>query len=339
MKKTTLLLIVSLNTCSVSAQSGNHLLVSDNYGVPVNRKGAVVGKILSPEKGKVSLVKDTSGLFEMDKDRNIKLKKGKQVDADSPVSYEILLKEGNNLKSIELVKDEFIHNKVIAHRGAWKNQDFSHNSMSSLKHAVEMGCEGSEIDVRLSSDDVIVLSHDPSIGGKEVEETTAEELSEIPLKNGDFVPTLEEQIRYIKTQNKTKLVIEIKGTDKGKAIADSVVFLVHRMRAQAWVDYISFGIEYLIRVKELDPAAKVLYLGSDKSPEELKAANMDGVDFHYSLFRKDDNLAAKAKAMGLLTNVWTVNKEEEMRTMLKQDVDLITTDEPELLFKLIREPE
>lgn len=80
------------------------------------------------------------------------------------------------------------------------------------------------------------------------------------------------------------------------------------MKAQAWVDYISFGMQYLTRVKELDPAAKVLYLGSDKSLEELKAADIDGIDFHYSLFQKDPELADKAKSMDLLTNAWTVNK-------------------------------
>jgi glycerophosphoryl diester phosphodiesterase len=336
MKKAILLsLFVLFSIYILFAQSRNHLLVLDNYTIHVNQKGAVIGKVISPSGGAVSLIKDPSGLFEIGKDDNIKLKKGKQLKENSPVSYEVVLKSGSESKSFELVKDDFLHNKVIAHRGAWRNMDYSHNSMSSLKHAVELGCEGSELDVWLSSDDVVVLSHDPSIGGKVVEETTAKELSETSLKNGDFVPALEEYINYIKTQNKTKLVIEIKGTNKGKAIADSVVQLVHRLKAQAWVDYISFGIQYLVRVKELDPAAKVLYLGSDKTLEELKAAGMDGVDFHYSLFQKDKDLVGKAKSMGLLTNAWTVDDEGVMKEMLGFDIDFITTDEPEMLFKLI----
>jgi len=332
--KKVILLFVLLSVCFIHTYSQNQLLVLDNYTIPLNNKGAVVGKVISTGNEKITL-KDPSGLFEIDKEKNIKLKKGKQLTANSPISYKIILKEGKNEKSFELVKDEFLHNKVIAHRGAWKDRDFSHNSMSSLKHAVEIGCEGSELDVWMSSDDVVVLSHDPSIGGKDVESTTAAELSAVALKNGDFVPTLEEYINYIKTQNKTKLIIEIKGTNKGKAIADSVVHLVHRMKAQAWVDYISFGMQYLTRVKELDPAAKVLYLGSDKSLEELKAANIDGIDFHYSLFQKDSKLADEAKSMGLLTNAWTVNKEEDMQTMLKLKLDFITTDEPELLLRLL----
>ncbi|MDR0824162.1 MAG: hypothetical protein LBN74_03650 [Prevotella sp.] len=334
MKTILFLILFFFGFNTIYAQSGG-LFVLDNYTVPVDKKGAVVGQAISTSGKSITLAKDTSGLFTIDKKGYISLKKKKLLKTNAPIRYEITLNDGDERKAFELVKDDFIHNKVIAHRGAWKALNFSHNSISSLKRAVEIGCEASELDIWMSSDNVLFLSHDPSIGGKVIEETTAKELAEIPLKNGDFVPTLQEYIEYIKSQNKTKLVIEIKGTDKGKAVADSVVHLVHRMKAQAWVDYIAFGIEYLIRVKELDPRAKVLYLESDKGLEELKAANMDGIDFHFSTFTKDVELAGKAKAMGFLTNVWTVNKEEDMKLMLKQGVDFITTDEPELLFKVL----
>jgi len=335
MKKTIFLLFVLISTAGLQAQSAKELLVLDNYSIPVGEKGALIGKVISPDKGKISLAKDPSKLFTIDKQGNISLKKGKELTSQSPISYEITIKSGKEYKTFELVKDNFARNKVIAHRGAWKKHDVSNNSMSSLKYAIELGCEGSEIDVWMSQDDVVVLSHDPTIGGKVVEETSAEELSRIALKKGDFVPTLEETIECIKKQNKTKLVIEIKGTRVGKPIADSVVQLVHRMKAQGWVNYIAFGLEYLIRVKELDPTAEVAYLGSDKTLEELKAANMTGIDFHHSLFLKDTELAARARAMGLTTNVWTVNDEKGLETMLNQGMDYITTDEPELLFQLI----
>lgn len=337
MRKTIFLLFVFLAAVTLSAQSQKALLTLDNYSVPVGKKGAVIGKVISPDKAKTSLAKDPSKLFTIDKQGNISLKKGKEITSASPISYPITIRYGKEYKTFELVKDDFARNKVIAHRGAWKKHDVSNNSMSSLKYAIELGCEGTEIDVWMSSDNVVMLSHDPTIGGKVVEETTAEELSRIALKKGDFVPSLEETIEYIKKQNKTKLVIEIKGTRKGKPIADSVVQIVHRMNAQGWVNYIAFGLEYLVRVKELDPTAEVAYLGSDKTLEEIKAANMTGIDFHYNLFFKDTDLARKAKELGLLTNVWTVNKEEDLKTMLNQNVDYITTDEPELLFQIINE--
>lgn len=339
MKKTLILISVLLfNAILLSAQSSSKtLLTLDKYLIPVNEKGAVIGKIITQPGIKVTLAKDTSKLFTIDKQGYITLKKGKELTSTSPFRYEITLKYGKEKKAFELVKDEFIRNKVIAHRGAWKHHEASHNSMRSLKKAIELGCEGSELDFWLSSDNVLVLSHDPSIGGKKVEETTAEELYKIPLKSGDFVPSLEEYINYVKTQNKTRLVLEIKGSQIGKAIADSTVQLVHRMKAQAWVDYIAFGLEYMVRVKELDPTATVQYLGSNKTLEELKAANMSGIDFNQKMYLNDPELVSKAKKLGFITNVWTVNKEEDMRTLLQQGVDYITTDEPELLLKIISE--
>lgn len=335
MKKVVFLLLALVCISFISAQS--KLLVLDNYTIPVGKKGAPIGKVISPNKEKLSLAKDASKLFAMDKQGNISLKKDKELTDESPLSFAITIKHGKEYKTFELVKDNFARNKVIAHRGAWKKHDVSHNSMSSLKYAIELGCEGTEIDVWMTADNVVVLSHDHIIGGKVVEETTAEDMLKTPLKKGDFVPSLEETIEYIKGQNKTKLVIEIKGTRMGKAIADSVVQLVHRMNAQGWVNYIAFGLEHLVRVKELDPTAEVAYLGSDKTLEELKAANMTGIDFHYNLFFKDTELSKKTKELGLSTNVWTVNSEKDLKTMLDQNVDYITTDEPELLFKVLGE--
>lgn len=334
MRKITLCLFI-MSIFSISVFSQKHLLTLDGYTIPIGEKGAYIGKVISPNEEKVSLEKDPSGLFTVDKKGNISLKKKKQIDQNSPISYEITLKVGKEIKTFELVKDDFQKNKVIAHRGAWKKHDVSNNSMSSLKYALDLGCEGTEIDVWMSQDDVVVLAHDPSIGGKVVEETPISELTKIALKKGDFVPTLEETIDFVKKQNKTKLVIEIKGTRVGKAISDSVVHLVHRMNAQGWVNYISFGFEYLTRVKELDPTAEVAYLSADKSLDELKEAGMDGIDYHFNEYFKDTELANKAKSVELSTNVWTVNKEEDLRKMLDQNVDYITTDEPELLFQII----
>lgn len=338
MKKSFIILLIITYSINLFSQTEESLLTLDNYRIPVNKKGASIGRIVSFDKEKVSLAKDTSGLFTIDKAGNIKLKKNKQLNSQSPISYEIVVKKGKEKKAFELVKDGFLHNKVIAHRGAWKKHNFSHNSMSSLKHAIDLGCEGSEIDVWLSDDNIAILSHDHIIGEKVVEDTPADVLTKIPLKNGDYVPTLQETIEYVKKQNKTKLVIEIKGTNKGKAIADSVVYLVHRLKAQGWVDYIAFGLEHLIRVKELDTTAAVAYLNSDKTLDELKEVNMTGIDFHYNLFFKDRELINKAKAMGLSTNVWTVNKEADLKEILRQDADFITTDEPELLFQIISNP-
>jgi len=321
------------------SQTKSELLVLDNYLISKDKKGVLIGKVINPLDAKASLVSDTSKLFMLDKQGNLRLKKKKIITGSSPTQFEIRIKSRFEEKSFILVKDDFIRNRVIAHRGAWKNHDASQNSLKALRKAIEIGCEGSEFDVWLSSDNKVVLSHDPVIGGKTVEETTAEELFTVPFKDGDFLPSLEEYISLIKEQNKTRLVLEVKTSQKGKerseAVAEASVKMVHEMKAQAWVDYITFSFDAAKRIRELDPTAKILYLEANKTLEELKEANMSGIDYHYSHFSKDKDLVNKAKAMGLLTNVWTVNKEADIKIMLDQNVDYITTDEPELLLKIL----
>lgn len=321
------------------SQSGKELLSLDNYLIPKDKKGATIGKFTVPAGEKISLAKDDSKLFAISKDGNLSLKKNTTLTDSSPWHYKITVKTKDGEKEFELLRDDFIRNKVVAHRGAWKNHDASQNSLKALRKAIEIGCEGSEFDVWLSSDDKVILSHDPEIGGKKVEETTANELFKIELKDGDKLPSLQEYIECIKKQNKTRLVLEVKSSQKGKerseAVADSCVHIVHRMNAQAWTDYITFSFEAAKRIRELDPTAKILYLETNKSLEELKEAGISGIDYHYSNFTKDADLVKKAKAMGLLTNAWTVNKAEDMKTMLDQQIDYITTDEPEILLKML----
>src|SRR5690606_33605057 len=78
----------------------------------------------------------------------------------------------------------FADNPVIAHRGAWKTQNLPQNSIASLKHAIALGCTGSEFDVQMTSDHILVVNHDPDYNNMLIEETTYSELSKHTLSNG-----------------------------------------------------------------------------------------------------------------------------------------------------------
>ena len=141
-------------------------------------------------------------------------------------------------------------------------------------------------------------------------------------------------------QNTTHPVIEIKDSQRGLArtlqLTDSVVTIVHRMKMQGYVEYISFNYEVLKRIRELDSTAKILYLWENKKQlEELIKDRISGIDYSYYAYRQDKDLIGKAKTAGLLTNVWTVNDAEELLFYYQQGIDYITTDEPELLLKIV----
>jgi glycerophosphoryl diester phosphodiesterase len=324
-------------------QNSSSLPGLSSYRIPLEKEGALIGKVVIPSPKttqKITLQKDTSGLFRLDGKGCIRLKKGTKLKASaSEFRYGIAVGIGTVSVDFELVKDEFILNKVIAHRGAWKNQQVAENSLGSLNKAIELGCEGSEFDVWLSSDKVPVVCHNASVGGKLIEQTTAAELQKISLGKDGFVPTLEQYLLAAKHQNRTHLVLEIKSSEisqeRSLELTNAVVCMVHNLKAQAWVDYISFNYGVLKRVHELDPGAKTAYLSDDKKLEELVADGITGIDYPYYSFHTDENLVKKAHQLGLTVNVWTVDKEEELRYFITQGVDRITTNEPEQLIKLI----
>lgn len=324
----------------LSAQNSKALLVLDNYTIPMDMKGAKVGRFVTPKDASVSIVKDESGLFEIGKTGELMLKKNKVITSTSPMSYIITVEHGGEQKTFEIVKDEFIKNKVIAHRGAWKHTGVTQNTLGALQHAIDLGCQGSEFDVWLTKDKKIAINHDNDLEGRIIEKTTLADLQTIKLKNDEVVPTLEEYIKLIKTQNKTRLVLELKSNKWNEnvlALADSCVQIVHRMNAQAWVDYITFDYRGLKVIREMDATAHTAYLEHSVDLDLQKLDGVSGIDYHYSLFDKVEKLHERCLMLGLTMNAWTVNTEDWMKRFLDLDIDFITTDEPEMLLKMIEE--
>jgi glycerophosphoryl diester phosphodiesterase len=64
----------------------------------------------------------------------------------------------------------FENNVVVAHRGAWKQQNLPENSIAALEHAIALKCAGSEFDVRMTKDDVLIVNHDADYHDLNIEE-------------------------------------------------------------------------------------------------------------------------------------------------------------------------
>lgn len=229
-------------------------------------------------------------------------------------------------------------NKVIAHRGAWKNTGATENSIGALEHAIKLGCYGSEFDVHMSADSVLFVLHDHSTKGTHIEKTNSQELSQIKLENGESLPTLEAYLKAGSKQKKTRLILEIKPSSVNKerslALAAKCVELVKKMKVEKITDYISFDFDVCLKVKQLAPKAHVEYLKGDKTPDEIAAAGLDGIDYHFNVLKKNEDYIPAMRQKKLTTNVWTVNDEASLKYFLEKDVDFITTNEPELLLSL-----
>jgi glycerophosphoryl diester phosphodiesterase len=238
---------------------------------------------------------------------------------------------------------QFNKNIVIAHRGAWKAANLPENSIASLNHAIALGCHAAEFDVHMTADSILVVNHDHEFYGLDIEKSTYAQLLEKKHPNGEAIPTLEAYLREGMKQKKTKLVVEIKTSRISPAhaltVAEKAYAVVQQLKAQKWVEYICFSWEVGKRLHQLDKKAKIAYLEGDKTPAEAKAAGYTGLDYHYSVYQKNPAWIAEAHKLGLTVNAWTVNTRTDMQTLISQDVEYITTNEPELLFEVLKEKE
>lgn len=236
----------------------------------------------------------------------------------------------------------FNDNPVVAHRGAWKLMNLPQNSIASLKQAIALNCTGSEFDVQMTADKVLVINHDADYNGMLIEETTYAELAAHKLSNGETIPTLREYLLAGMENNPgTGLVCEIKpsnieGGDAERAV--KVLEAVKELNAEPYIlSYISFSYEILEKINEIDNSVKTQFLGGSKSPEQLKEDGISGLDYHHLKFRKSPEWIESAKDKGLILNAWTVNKAEDIDWLLSNNFDYITTDQPELVFERIEE--
>lgn len=247
---------------------------------------------------------------------------------------------GSN-KSTSNNKIVFADNCIVAHRGAWKKNNFPQNSIASLKHAVELKCTGSEFDVRMTADDSLVINHDPEYNNLPIEKTNYADLIKFKLSNGEKLPTLKEYIKAgIENNTTTRLVCEIKPSEiskeRGIIIATKTVQLFQRLKAEQMVAYISFDYDILKKIRTMDANVSLLYLEGDKSPEQVKADGISGLDCHFSVFKDHPEWIESAKKNNIILGAWTVNDANDMDWLIANSFDFITTNEPELLQERIK---
>ena len=185
----------------------------------------------------------------------------------------------------------FASNTVIAHRGAFKKNGFPENSIASLREAIRLGCTGSEFDVRMTADEVLVVNHDHDFQGMDIETSTYEQLLAKTLPNGEKIPTLKAYLTEGMTQKGTKLILEFKPSQLGIARSERVgelsVKTVQELGAQAWVEYITFSYEGGLKAIASDSKAKVVYLNGDKTPLQLKEAGFFVSQIHRRALPRD----------------------------------------------------
>ncbi len=227
--------------------------------------------------------------------------------------------------------------RVIAHRGYWNCEGSAQNSIAALRNSAKIGVFGSEFDVLMTKDGVLVVNHDNTINNIDIQNVDYKEIKHLKIANGEQLPTLEEYLVEGKKHPQLKLILELKPlyTKKveDKAVKNALK-LVKRLNLESQIEFISFSLnicEEFARQSNIP----VSYLTGDIKPEELKRKGIDGIDYHYKIMTETKDMIPSAKECNFITNSWTVNDLRVTDTLIKAGIDYITTDYPEEVTLLI----
>ena len=235
---------------------------------------------------------------------------------------------------------------IVAHRGFWKCEaaGMSENSIASLKAAQDNGFWGSECDIHITADGVVIVNHNNDIDGIKIHTNPWATLSTHLLPNGERRPTFDEYLDQAAKCRTTKLVVEFKKHETPEledVLVDKALAAIkaHGLYSPDRVLFISFSKHICERIAALAPQFVNQYLNGEIDPDGLAQLGINGFDYHRKVVMGHPDWIVRAHALGMSVNVWTVNKEEEMKYMIDHEVDAITTNEPLTLRKLLDKAE
>lgn len=238
---------------------------------------------------------------------------------------------------------------VWAHRGA--SEYAPENTLVSFEKAAEMGADGVELDVQLTSDGELVVAHDESLervsdGSGWIKDHTLAELRRLnfnrthPEYETARIPLLDEVYDLLKPTGLT-VNVELKtGIFWYRGIEEKVLELTARKGMEERVIYSSFNHYTLRHLRREKPDIRTGLLYSDNwidvAPYAREKAKVNAL--HPALYHlTDPDYAAAAHAYGLAVHVWTVNEEEHMRLCRDMGVEAIITNRPDVCRRVLQE--
>ena len=203
------------------------------------------------------------------------------------------------------------------------------NTIAAFEYAIGVGVDAIEMDVQVSGDDELVVSHDPYLkSGTYIRTLTAAETGLPTLDEvfrlagrGDFLFNVEAKVSEHTPRNFAELVLDRIGEH---AVKSRVIFQ-------------SFDFEILHRMSRLAPGIMLaaLWEGTPRSFVDIaEDAGTQIVAPEYSLVTAEEVRAAHEA--GLRVIPWTVNAQEDWQRLIEAGVDGIITDDPAGLIGYLR---
>jgi glycerophosphoryl diester phosphodiesterase len=218
----------------------------------------------------------------------------------------------------------------IGHRGA--PRELLENTLPSFLRAMERGATALELDVHATTDGILVVHHDPTIGravesrhlGRALETMGWGELQQVELAPGAFVPRLTDVLSAV--AGRATVYVEIKGSGIERLVCD----LIRRSSTECAVH--SFDHAAIGRCAEIAPELPRGILFEDRPTDvaaAMAAVGARDVWPHWRLV--DAELVDAVHARGGRVIVWTVNSPAVAKSLRTCGVDGLCTDDVRLV--------
>lgn len=239
---------------------------------------------------------------------------------------------------------------IVAHRGFWNCEEggYSENSIASLRAAQNAGVWGSECDVHITSDDIVIVNHNGDINGKKIATHKFSDFNNDLLPNGERRPTIDEYLTQAAKSKGTKLIVELKpqaAEAREDLLVEKTIAAIksHGMYDPERVLFISFSRHICDKIAAEHPKFVNQFLSANfaknENPEGYARRGINGVDYHHTMFKINPTYVTKAHDLGMSVNAWTVDEIKDIKDMIEVGVDAITTNEPLRVRELLGEKE
>lgn len=227
-----------------------------------------------------------------------------------------------------------------AHRGA--SEYAPENTLSSFYLGLLQGANGIETDVQRTKDGVLVLFHDGTVdrvsdGSGKVCDFTLQELKELKIFGNsttgffDRIVTLEDFLEIF-SQYDIQFAIELKGA----GVEEETLALAIKYGILDRTTFTSFQFDYIKKIKELNPKARVGWLTSETGDDAMEALlSIGGEEMAPKAEKVTYELMEKWRGAGLGVRAWGVTNTALMKQMCMYKVDGMTVNFPERLFQYV----
>jgi glycerophosphoryl diester phosphodiesterase len=198
------------------------------------------------------------------------------------------------------------------------------NTLPSFSAALDEGADGIELDVHATLDGVVVVHHDPVLGGLEIASTTWDALRQIVLVPGAHAPTLNDVCSLV--GGRAELFVEIKGA----GIEMQVVEALRDYAGPAAIHSFDHALIGRLARRGVPHRLGLLY---EEHPTGLIAAmaQLGALDLWPHRRLVTPQLIEEVHGSGGRVIPWTVNDANDIRRFASWGVDGLCTDDVTLL--------